>query len=298
MPLTELKNRIKSVTLLEQEPMSRHTTFKIGGPCALMALPVNVEACKACLLAASELGIRPVILGRGSNLLVADEGLHRFVIKPAKGMDDLRIDGSTITAGAAVSLRLLAQTAAEAGLSGLEFAHGIPGTLGGALVMNAGAYGGEMKNVVQSVQALTIDGKEISFTAEDCQFAYRHSIFADGNYLITGATLCLEVGEKAQIEARMTELAEKRKTSQPLDYPSAGSTFKRPKDGFAAALIEQCGLKGARIGGAEVSQKHSGFVVNTGEATCADVLALMQLVQETVLRETGVALEPEVKILK
>ena len=298
MPLTELKNRIKSVTLLEQEPMSRHTTFKIGGPCALMALPASVKACKACLLAASELGIRPVILGRGSNLLVADEGLHRFVIKLAKGMDDLRIDGSTINAGAAVSLRLLAQAAAEAGLSGLEFAHGIPGTLGGALVMNAGAYGGEMKNVVQRVQALMIDGKEISFTAEDCQFAYRHSIFADGNYLIVGATLHLEVGEKAQIEARMTELAEKRKTSQPLDYPSAGSTFKRPKDGFAAALIEQCGLKGARIGGAEVSQKHSGFVVNTGEATCADVLALMRLVQETVLRETGVALEPEVKILK
>ena len=298
MPLTELKNRIKSVTLLEQEPMTRHTTFKIGGPCALMALPGNIEACKACLLAAFELGVRPVILGRGSNLLVADEGLHRFVIKLDKGMGDLRIDGSTITAGAAVSLRLLAQMAGEAGLSGLEFAHGIPGTLGGALVMNAGAYGGEMKNIVQSVQALAIDGKEISYTAEDCQFAYRHSIFADGDYLITGATLRMEVGDSIQIQARMAELAEKRKASQPLEHPSAGSTFKRPKDGFAAALIEQCGLKGVRIGGAEVSQKHSGFVINIGEATCADVLALTQLVQETVLRETGVALEPEVKILK
>jgi len=298
MSLTELKNRIKHIAYLEQEPMRRHTTFKVGGPCTLMALPSSVEECKACLLAAAEAGIRPIILGKGSNLLVADEGLPYFVIKPSKGMDTIQIDGNTIAAGAAVSLRLLAQSALDAGLTGLEFAHGIPGTLGGALVMNAGAYGGEMGDVVQSTQALTIMGKEITFTSEEHKFTYRHSIFADEAYLITGATLVLQPGDKAQIQTRMTELVEKRKTSQPLDYPSAGSTFKRPRDGFAAALIEQCGLKGTRIGGAQVSEKHSGFVINAGDATCADVLALMRLVQETVQRETGVALEPEVKILK
>jgi len=298
MSLTELKNRIENITCLEQEPMSRHTTFKIGGPCALMALPVSVDECKACLLAAKEAGVHPVILGKGSNLLVADEGLPHFVIKPSKGMDSIQIGGTTITVGAAVSLRLLAQTAMEAGLAGLEFAHGIPGTLGGALVMNAGAYDGEMKDIVQEVQALTMHGQGISFTTKECQFAYRHSVFTEEAHLITGAMLTLQPGEPAQIQARMTELAQKRKSTQPLDYPSAGSTFKRPKDGFAAALIEQCGLKGTSIGGAQVSSKHSGFVINAGGATCENVIALMQQIQETVQRKTGVFLEPEVKILR
>ena len=298
MSLLELKSRIKDIAYLEQEPMSRHTTFKIGGPCLLMAFPWSVEECKVCILAAHELGIEPLILGRGSNLLVADKGIDRFIIKPAKGMDGIQIEGNTITAGAAVPLRFLAQRAADAGLSGLEFAHGIPGNLGGALVMNAGAYGGEMKNIVERVETFAPDGKEVYFTASDCQFAYRHSIFAENSHLITAATFTLESDDPVEIQARMAELAQKRRDSQPLDCPSAGSTFKRPKDGFAAALIEQCGLKGTSIGGAQVSPKHSGFVVNTGDATCADVLALMELVQKNVLEQTGVCLEPEVKILK
>ena len=298
MSLIQLKSRIKNIAYLEQEPMSRHTTFKIGGPCMLMAFPWSTEECKVCLLAAHELGVEPIILGKGSNLLAPDEGLERFVIKPSKGLDLIQIEGNTITAGAAVSLRILAQTAMEAGLAGLEFAHGIPGSLGGALVMNAGAYGGEMKDVVQSVEALTMDGKETTFTTDDCRFAYRHSIFADNPHLITGATFTLQSADPTEIQACMTELADKRKTSQPLNYPSAGSTFKRPDEGYAAALIEQCGLKGASVGGAQVSQKHSGFVVNSGNATCADVLALMELVQKTVLEQTGITLEPEVKILK
>lgn len=295
MPWEQLKEKLGDIARLEYEPMAKHLTFRIGGPCRLMALPKTAEECRRCLVSAAELGITPLILGRGSNLLAPDEGLEAFVIKPQ--LEEFKREGHMITAGASISLRLLAAKAAEVGLSGLEFAHGIPGTLGGAVVMNAGAYGGEMRDVIRETNVLSMAGEEKRFTGEEHDFSYRHSVFSSGEYLLLESTMELSEGIQEDITARMEELAAKRKASQPLEYPSAGSAFKRPKEGYAAALIEQCGLKGLSVGGAQVSVKHSGFVVNTGGATCQDVLELMAQVQETVQKETGILLEPEVKLL-
>lgn len=282
--------------LRKNEPMSRHTSFRVGGPAALMALPKTVEEAQACIKTAVSLGVEPFFLGNGSNLLVPDEGVQRFLIKPVPGLNQIVRDGNTITAGSGVTLARLAMFARDNDLTGLEFAHGIPGSLGGAVFMNAGAYGGEMAQVVRSVTCLNIDG-EIE-TVTDFDFGYRKSIFSDGKRLILSAVMELQPGDRAAITARMDELAAQRQSKQPLEFPSAGSMFKRPVGHFAGALIEQSGLKGFTVGGAQVSEKHAGFVINAGGATCSDVLELVRQVQMRVMEKFGVELEMEVRVLK
>jgi len=276
------------------EHMGRHTSFHIGGPVALMALPATREEAVLCVRTAAELGVEPFFMGNGSNLLVADRGVDRFIVKTAN-LRQCETEGNTITADSGVTLARLAVFAREQGLTGLEFAHGIPGTLGGAVTMNAGAYGGEMAQVVHQVTVLTKDGEVETLYSFD--FGYRRSAFSDGSRMILGAKLELVPGNREQIAARMEELAVQRQSKQPLEYPSAGSMFKRPEGYFAAALIDQCGLKGFTVGGAQVSEKHAGFVVNRGGATCADVLSLVEQVKRRVLDATGVTLEMEVKVL-
>ena len=283
--------------LREHEPMSRHTTFRIGGPARLMALPRDRKAAAAAVRAAAELGIRPFFLGNGSNLLVADRGYEGFIVK-LTGLDQTRVVNRRLRAESGISLARLAMAAWGCGLTGLEFAHGIPGTLGGGVAMNAGAYGGEMSQVLTAVTFLDEAGQVITLPAQECALTSRHSLFTDHpERLILEAEFELAQGVPTLIKTRMDELAQKRRAKQPLDQPSAGSTFKRPEGDFAAALIEQCGLKGLSVGGAQVSEKHAGFVVNRGGATAEDVLRLMEQVRERVLRDTGVELEPEVKLL-
>lgn len=291
----KLRQTVPELELLEQEPMSRHTTFRVGGPVPLMALPQNAQQAAEAVRAAAQLDIAPFFLGNGSNLLVPDEGVDVFVIKTGNCLCGAEVEDTCIRAESGILLSRLAVLARDRGLTGLEFAHGIPGSLGGAVTMNAGAYDGEMAQVVTSVTFLTQAGELVE--TDEFDFSYRHSAFSDGSRLILGAKLRLQRGDEAQIRARMEELMERRKSKQPLEYPSAGSTFKRPEGYFAAALIDQCGLKGLRVGGAQVSEKHAGFVINRGGATCADILNLMEQVRRRVLEQTGVELEPEVKIL-
>ncbi|OUO36720.1 UDP-N-acetylmuramate dehydrogenase [Flavonifractor sp. An306] len=292
-----LRTRRPELELREHEPMSRHTTFRIGGPARLMALPRDRKEAAAAVRAAAELGIRPFFLGNGSNLLVADRGYEGFIVK-LTGLDQTRVVNRRLRAESGISLARLAMAAWGCGLTGLEFAHGIPGTLGGGVAMNAGAYGGEMSQVLTAVTFLDEAGQVITLPAQECALTYRHSLFTDHpERLILEAEFELAQGVPTLIKIRMDELAQKRRAKQPLDQPSAGSTFKRPEGHFAAALIEQCGLKGLSVGGAQVSEKHAGFVVNRGGATAEDVLRLMEQVRERVLRDTGVELEPEVKLL-
>lgn len=300
-----LRERCPELELRRDEPMSRHTSFRIGGPVPLMALPrTEVEVQEILSAAVLEAGVTPFFMGNGTNLLVADEGADLFVVKAFRGLDRLELaqEGewtgrSTIIAGSGVLLSQLANFAMEHGLTGLEFAQGIPGTVGGAVTMNAGAYGGEIAQVLSSVTSVSLPSEEL-VRERDFQFSYRHSIYQERREFILRASFTLEQGDPAVIKARMEELAAKRKEKQPLEYPSAGSMFKRPEGHFAAALIDQCGLKGLTVGGAQVSAKHAGFVVNRGGATCADVLELVRQVQEEVLRQTGVELEMEVKVLR
>lgn len=298
-----LAKRCPTLELRKNESMERNTSFHVGGPARLMALPRTKGEAKSALLAAAELGIEPFFLGNGTNLLVPDRGVERFLIKPAGkyGVDELnRVweANGLLCAGAAVSLANLSGCALGRNLTGLEFAQGIPGSVGGGVTMNAGAYGGELVQVLDSVTVLDRQGQEHVIPAADCGLGYRRSIFSGGDYLIVEARFRLTHGDPADIEARMKELASKRKEKQPLEYPSAGSTFKRPEGYFAAALIDQCGLKGLTVGGAQVSEKHAGFVINRGGATCADVLALVEQIKAVVKERTGVELELEVKILR
>ncbi len=291
----ELEQNCPELQLLEDEPMSRHTTFKVGGPVPLMAVPRSVdEACFAVSEAARQ-GFKPFFLGNGSNLLVSDSGADMFVIKTVGGLSEIEFTGNTVTAESGTLLNRLSAFAQELGLTGLEFAGGIPGSVGGAMCMNAGAYGGEMAQVVTAVTVLNHSG-EIS-VVQDPHFSYRHSDFSDGDRLVLSAQFSLEPADPEAIATRMQELMDKRRKKQPLDIPSAGSTFKRPKEGYAAELIDRCGLKGLSVGGAQVSEKHAGFIVNRGGATCRDILDLMALVREKVMDETGIELEPEVKLL-
>lgn len=293
-----LKQELPSLELRRGEPMARHTTFRVGGPAALMALPRGEEEVQAVLRLAARLGVRPVFLGKGSNLLVADEGVDAFLIKVAGGLTRLERRGETgLYVGSGVSLAQAATFAAEQGLTGLEFAHGIPGTLGGGVFMNAGAYDGEMAQVIAWVDCLDQAGNPHRLEGEELELGYRHSVFSRLPWLITGAGLTLTPGEEGAIRAKMADLAQRRRSKQPLEYPSAGSTFKRPAGHFAGGLIEQCGLKGTAVGGAQVSEKHAGFVINTGGATCRDILTLIRLVRDTVRQQTGVELEPEVRLL-
>ena len=294
-----LRRELPGLEVRENEPMRNHTTFRIGGPARLMALPRSEEEAQSAVRLAAELGVEPLFMGNGSNLLAADAGVEAFLIKSFDGLGRLELAGEAgIRAGSGVLLSRLANFALANGLTGLEFAHGIPGTLGGAAAMNAGAYGGEMAQVLTRVTYLDEGGAPVTLPVERCGLSYRHSVFSDHpQWLILEAELALAPGQAEQIRGRMAELAQRRREKQPLEQPSAGSTFKRPEGHFAAALIEGCGLKGVGIGGAQVSEKHAGFVVNRGNATADDVRRLMALVQETVLRETGVALEPEVRLL-
>ena len=299
----ELTRRCPGLEVRANEPMSRHTSFRIGGPARLMALPKSDVQAKAAVLAAREADVLPFFLGNGSNLLVPDEGVERFLIQPAgrysaDPLNRVWEENGQLCAGGGVSLAVLANAAQGRALTGLEFASGIPGSVGGGVVMNAGAYGGEMTQVLVSVTALDLDGNIQTIPAEHCGLGYRKSIFSDGQRLVLEARFQLESGDPDTIRARMDELAAKRKEKQPLEYPSAGSMFKRPEGYFAAALIDQCGLKGFAVGGAQVSEKHAGFVVNRGGATCADVLELVRQVQARVQEQTGVALEMEVKVLR
>ena len=293
-----LCREVPGLELRRDEPMARHTTFKVGGPATLMALPGTEEELLAAVRTALEEGITPLFVGSGSTLLVDDAGLDALVVKTAPRVSRVEVRENTLRAGAGISLAQLASEAADHGLTGLEFAHGIPGSLGGAVVMNAGAYGGELCQVISQVRALDSRGQVRELAGDACDFSYRHSRFSAGGWLILSATVELAPGDPAAIRGRMEELMARRKAKQPLEYPSAGSTFKRPEGHFAAALIEGCGLKGLTVGGAQVSEKHAGFVINIGSATCRDILDLMDQVRERVFRETGVELEPEVKYVR
>ena len=294
----QLNKHLPGLDLRRGEPMARHTTFRVGGPAALMALPRGEEELRAVLALAAQEGVRPFFLGKGSNLLVADEGVDAFLIKLAGGLTRLERRGETgLYAASGVTLAQAAAFAAEQGLTGLEFAHGIPGTLGGGVFMNAGAYDGELAQVIAWVDCLDLEGQPHRLAGPELELGYRHSVFSRLPWLITGAGLDLTPGDPQAIRAKMADLAQRRRAKQPLEYPSAGSTFKRPAGHFAGGLIEQCGLKGTAVGGAQVSEKHAGFVINTGGATCRDILTLIRLVRDTVRRETGVELEPEVRLL-
>ena len=281
------------------EPMSRHTSFRIGGPARRMAFPERGEQLVLLMGFAEDCGARPLVIGNGTNLLAPDRGLDRLVVNTsAMSRVELGPEPYTIQAEAGVSLARLADFACKQGLTGLEFAHGIPGTLGGAVCMNAGAYDGEMKQVVRSVTLLFPEEGVKTLSCEEMDFGYRHSLLSDRpDGVVLSAVLRLAEGNEEETREKMRSLMVRRKASQPLEYPSAGSTFKRPTGYFAGTLIDQCGLKGLTVGGAQVSEKHAGFVINTGTATAADVLAVIRQVQDRVYAEKGVRLEPEVRII-
>ena len=287
----------KGIAYRLDAPLAPLTTFKIGGPAAVLCRPADEAQAVRLLVLLKQAGVRRYCLGKGSNTLFADEGFPGVVVD-FSALNSLTVEGCTVTAGAGVHLAVLCRTAQAAGLAGLEFAYGIPGAVGGAIYMNAGAYGGEMKDVVHSVRAATPEGELVTFSGEECDFAYRHSVFEENGCAVLAVTFTLASGDPAAIADCMTELAARRKEKQPLEWPSAGSTFKRPQGAFAAALIDQCGLKGMTVGGAQVSEKHAGFVINTGGATCADVIALTDQVSAIVKEKTGFTLEREIRVVK
>lgn len=293
-----LQAQCPDLLLAENERLAGYTTFAIGGPCPLVAFPSTQEEVVACFTLAGEFGVPYYILGNGSNLLISDQGVERFIIHSKKFSQILSQKGLEITAQSGLLLGRLANFAAERGLSGLEFAQGIPGSLGGATVMNAGAYGGEMQQIITSVTSYCPKTQSIrTRSSQELDFSYRHSLFHQISELILTVTLTLHPGDPQEIAEKMQEFSAQRKEKQPLNLPSCGSTFKRPPGHFAAALIDQCGLKGCTVGGAQVSTKHAGFVVNIGGATCQDVLNLVREIRATVLRKTGVELELEVELL-
>ncbi|MBC5658492.1 UDP-N-acetylmuramate dehydrogenase [Anaerosacchariphilus sp. NSJ-68] len=283
--------------VLRDEPMSRHTTFRIGGPAALFCIPRSVPALAATVKACIEADIPYYILGNGSNVLVSDAGYQGVVIQLFRNMDGIRIRGTEMEVEAGALLVKIAHTAAKESLTGLEFASGIPGTLGGGLTMNAGAYGGEMKDVVKEAVVMKPDGEILRLTKEELELGYRTSVIARKGYLVISALLKLKEGEAEVIRARMQELKEARISKQPLEYASAGSTFKRPEGYFAGKLIMDAGLRGFTVGGAQVSEKHCGFVINRGGATAQNVMDLVRQVQNEVKKQFGVDLELEVKLL-
>ena len=301
MELTEFQKKIVTLmpemTLAMNEPMAKHTSFRIGGPVEVMAFPKNAEELAKLLKTSALLHITPAILGAGTNILAPDEGIKGLVICLKDCMDGIeQLDDTRIRVAAGVTMTRAAVFAANLGLGGLEFAHGIPGTVGGGVYMNAGAYGGEICQVCESVEVMDMQGS-ISTIACNCMaFSYRHSILEDQEGIVLSAVFHLIPKSQEEIREKMAELMTKRKTSQPLDLPSAGSAFKRPVGGYAAALIDQAGLKGFCVGGAGVSTKHAGFVVNNGGATAADVKEVLRQVSEKVFENSGIRLEPEVRI--
>ena len=305
--------QLPQLSLLQDEPMKKHTTFRIGGPADYYAEP-DVSQISKLIEIAKACDMPVAVIGNGSNLLVGDKGIRGLVIGIGKGLSAIEVteavaqqstaqdftaqgNGRIITAGAGAILAAVAAKAAEASLSGLEFASGIPGSVGGAVVMNAGAYGGEMKDVLIDATVLTAEGELKTVTRDELDLSYRHSIVPEKGYIVLSARFRLTPKPQDEIKAYMAELRAKRVEKQPLEYPSAGSTFKRPEGYFAGKLIMDAGLRGYSVGDAQVSGKHCGFVVNKGEATAADVLTLIKDVQETVLKQFGVKLEPEVKMI-
>ena len=282
------------------EPMRLHTSFHIGGPARRMAHPGTAEELCKVIDLAGDCGARVIVLGNGTNLLAADAGVDALVVDTSRHLRKMELlgDGVTLRAEAGATLASLAVFARQHSLTGLEFAHGIPGTLGGAVVMNAGAYDGEMRQVVTAVTARMADGTVRTLPGELLDFSYRHSVFSDSAAVVLSAELRLAPGDGDAIRRRMEELMARRRASQPLEWPSAGSTFKRPAGRFAGPLIEKNGFKGVSVGGAQVSEKHAGFVINRGGATCADVLALIRRIQETVYENDGVRLETEVRLVE
>ena len=280
------------------EPLKNYTTFKIGGECKALIKINCTDVLKELITLCSENNIPYIVLGKGSNVLIDDRGYNGIVFLIGNDFAELKlIDGTLIESTAGVSLAKLSQFACQNELSGLEFAWGIPGTVGGAVFMNAGAYGGEIKDVIYSCESIDKNGNIITLKADEMDLSYRHSIFCDNNNIITKATFKLVKGNKDEISAKMNDFMERRKSKQPLEYPSAGSTFKRPQGSYASLLIEQCGLKGLSVGGAEVSLKHSGFVINKNNATFEDVLRLIEKVKEIVKEKTGFELECEPLII-
>ncbi len=295
----EAAMRQRGVPFISREPLARHTTFKIGGPAALFAAPQNEGQLLQALALCRAAGIRHTLMGRGSNLLFADEGFDGVVLCLDGVQEGISVQQNNITAWAGVSLGRLCTAAAAAGLSGLEFAMGIPGSVGGAVYMNAGAYGGEVKDVLAEVSFADEAGEVRTLPAGALQLGYRTSVFQrQKGWCILSARFALHLDAPQRIDAAMAEYLARRRAKQPLDLPSAGSAFKRPQGAFAAALVEQCGLKGFRVGGAAVSEKHSGFVVNLGGASCADVLRLTDEVARIVKEQTGFLLEREVQVVR
>lgn len=283
--------------LLLAEPMTKHTSFHIGGPAELMAQPQSEAELQSLLLKAAEAAVPVTLVGNGSNLLVRDKGIRGLVIKLGSMLRDIKVSGNVLTFGSGVSLAQASKKAAELGLSGMEFAVGIPGSIGGAVYMNAGAYDGEMSKVVKSVRVMDAAGEVSELAAGELDFGYRHSALQGSGKIVTSVTVELAAGDKQAIAEKMADFSNRRITKQPLELPSAGSMFKRPPGYFAGTLIDQTGLKGYTVGGAQVSTKHAGFVVNIGGATAADVLQLISDVQAKVFAAHGVHLEPEVLVL-
>ena len=299
--LTDFQRKLSALLpemdLRFNEPMSRHTSFRIGGAAEVMAFPTNREELARLLKTSALLDCKSAILGAGTNVLAPDEGLRGLVICLKDCLDGMeRLPGSRIRLMAGVTMSRGAVFAAGQGLSGLEFAHGIPGSVGGGVYMNAGAYGGEIGNVCESVEVMDLQGKLHRLSREEMGFSYRHSVLEDTPWIVISADFVLTEKAPEEIRARMRELIAKRSASQPLDLPSAGSAFKRPVGGYAAALIEEAGLKGFRVGDAAISEKHAGFAVNLGGATAADVKELLRQVSDRVFAHSGIWLEPEVRV--
>ena len=292
-----LTEKLPNVELRFDEPMSRHTSFRIGGPVAVMAFPKSGEELAEILKVSALMDIKPAILGAGTNVLAPDAGIDGLVICLKDCMGGMeQLDDTTIRVAAGVTMTRAAVFAANLGLSGMEFAHGIPGSVGGGVYMNAGAYGGEIKDICVAVEVMDMEGNITRRTGEEMGFSYRHSILEEEQAIVLSADFKLTPADTEDVKAKMKELQGKRSASQPLDLPSAGSAFKRPVGGFAAALIDQAGLKGYTVGGAAISTKHAGFAVNVGGATAADVQNLLRQVSDIVFEKSGIRLEPEVRI--
>ena len=294
--LTELQNVMGGSGIFMEEPMKKHTTFRVGGPADVLVQP-DETALAAILALCRQNHVPYSFIGNGSNLLVGDKGIRGVVIEMTDPMGNIEVDGTKITAQAGAMLSKIANTAASNGLGGMEFAAGIPGSVGGAVVMNAGAYGGEMKDIIEKVYVLDENGAQLELDRGALDLGYRHSCIPEKKYIVTKVVLELVPRNEAEIRSEMKELNEKRAEKQPLQYPSAGSTFKRPEGYFAGKLIMDAGLRGYQVGGAQVSEKHCGFVINKGDATAADICQLMRDVSDKVQAQFGVVLEPEVKMI-
>ena len=294
---TCLYNVVDAAKIQKDEPMKKHTTFRIGGPADYFIMPSNEKELAETIRVCREFSIPIYIVGNGSNLLVSDKGYEGVIIQIYKQMNQVKVEGAQIHAQAGALLSMIAKRALDAELTGFEFAAGNPGTLGGACVMNAGAYGGEMKDVLKSVTVLTGKGEVKTLAKEELELGYRTSVIAKKGYIVLEAVLELQKGEKEKIQAVMDDLKERRVTKQPLEYPSAGSTYKRPEGYFAGKQIQAAGRRGFQVGGAQVSEKHCGFVINKDQATASDVMNLMNQVSDKVYEEFGVRLQPEVKRL-